>query len=963
MPCEKPCTNCKREGLPILFTRYAAAYSAQDKGMAALRKLAPIKPLESKPGGVDIKTAVYGVRMLRTGYLYVRFVNPAYRAPQWWGFAVHPHGYLMQFTVSQPETAQAKVACARDARQANNSLIWVPDAQNVTEFHYLFHPDVIDYQHLMHEIEPKRDQYMQKLDIAAWAKGTTSQTHTCTPDKLATQVPEFAALGNQAVCDALEGQFFGLMGSDPIERGWGDWEEAVEYDEEEDAPGTAGMMGVKVPTGNKLTTVVNHKGPTYDKAHGQRLKQMAEFLQKNKGAVVACADPIGIAQTLSMCLPLMATPYELWMNSAPAKPLTDFPKLTNGWLVSAAGSIDNLLGAMKQGLTQSQNAELKALKDHRKLVSDRNLFVPSRMERQPDGTYRSISPDQARAEVLARLDAKISKQQADIDAGKVADPKNTLTEARKLFDQSKIDAFNKEQLQPQLKALDERLDALSRDLIAWLDAAAMRGVLERYNGKDPDLGGDGERFALHLSVALLNLDSSNTGRRYLGAKNPFTYARDNLVARVVGCNNAAVSSEVYNACQKLNFSAAANTNAGQQRDPAELELKQLDAMIAMVAGWGKVVKSADKMNKLYDKPPTTVSERLKAANDVQSAIKAAAGAGWSSVLFAAATLVAARAGGTEKEKTLLGARALAFAQGFGSDAQRLLLAQRKEQVEKILAKNPKLTTKVGVGGPREWQAEAASLQRKLDKAVESSGTKSIVGKMRVSGLLFIADAFGTLVGGTAKAGIKMDPRTAMETTGQYLTLVGTFRDLRTTMCEEMVFKTVVTEVKGAEIVVAPFAQGTKLDAVAIKQLLKLRQAAGRFTIAGSVVVVGLDVFDGWRAFNDDKSWLGRAYFARAVGAVATITGVGIGMVTIEMATLVARLNMVGIVVTVVATIAIETLKPKLWQDWFRAQPFRTDNDNTDGSWSQWFAKPSPHKSKAQMLSKLDEATDDAKKGS
>jgi hypothetical protein len=962
MPCEKPCTNCSREGLPILFTRYAAAYSAQDKGMAALRKLAPVKPFENKPGGVDIKTAVYGVRMLRAGYLYVRFSHPAYRAPQWWGFAVHPHGYLAQFTVSQPETAQAKVACARDSRQANNSLVWIPDAKNVTELHYLFHPDVIDYKHLMDEIEPKRDRYMQKFDVAGWANGSTSQDHACTPDRLTTQVPEFAALGNQVVRDAFEGQFFGLMGSDPIERGWGDWEEAVEYDEEEDAPGTAGMMGVKVPTGNKLTTVVNHKGPSYDQAHGQRLKQMAEFLQKNKGAVVACADPIGIAQTLSMCLPLMAAPYELWMNSAPDKPLTDFPKLTNGWLVSAAGSIENLLGAMRQGLTQSQNAELKALKEHRKLVSDRNLFVPSRMDRQPDGTYRSISPDQARAEVLARLDARISKQQADIDAGKVADSKNTLTEARKLFDQSKIDAFNKEQLQPQLKALDERLDALSHDLIAWLDAAAMRGVLERYNGKDPDLGGDGENFALHLSVALVNLDSSNTGRRYLGAKNPFTYARDNLVARVVGCNSKAVSSEIYNACQKLDFSAAANTNAALQRDPAELELKQLDAMIAMVSGWGKVIKSADKINKLYDKPPTTLSDRLKAANDVQSAIKAVAGAGWSSVLFAAATLVAARAGGTEKEKTLLGARALAFAQGFGSDAQRLLLAQRKEQAEKILAKNPKLTTKVGVGGPREWQAEAASLQRKLDKAVESSGTKSIVGKMRVSGLLFIADAFGTLVGGTAKAGIKMDPRTAMETTGQYLTLVGTFRDLRTTMCEEMVFKTVVTQVKGAEITVAPFAQGTKLDAVAIKQLLKLRQAAGRFTIAGSMVTVGLDAFDGWRAYRDENGALAAAYWIRGIGGGVTVAGVGISMITIEWATVIARLNLVGIVLTVASTIAIEVLKPKLWQDWFRAQPFRTDRDNTDGSWSQWFAKPSPHKSKAQMLSKLDEAIDDAKKG-
>ena len=161
---------------------------------------------------------------------------------------------------------------------------------------------------------------------------------------------------------------------------------------------------------------------------------------------------------------------------------------------------------------------------------------------------------------------------------------------------------------------------------------------------------------------------------------------------------------------------------------------------------------------------------------------------------------------------------------------------------------------------------------------------------------------------------------------------------------------------------APFAQGTKLDAVAIKQLLKLKQAAGRFTIAGATVMVGLDVFDGWRSLKDDQKLLATAYFVRGVGGSFAIAGVAIAMTTLRYATLVVRLNLVGIVITVVSTVAIEMLKPKLWQDWFRAQPFRREEDNTDGSWSQWFTKPSPHKSKTQMLSKLDEAVDDAKQG-
>jgi hypothetical protein len=400
--------------------------------------------------------------------------------------------------------------------------------------------------------------------------------------------------------------------------------------------------------------------------------------------------------------------------------------------------------------------------------------------------------------------------------------------------------------------------------------------------------------------------------------------------------------------------------AEQPRDPDEARLKQLNTIIEMLSGWGKVMASSDKMNALYDRPPASIADRLTAATDVQALIKSAAGAGWSSVLFAAATLFAARVGGTEKEKTLLGAKALAYAQGLGSNAQKLLKAEREVLAKKIATANPRLN-KVGVGGQREWQAEAQSLQRRLDKAVEANGTKSVVGKMRVSGLLLIADALGTLVG-TGKAGIKMDFRTAFETSGQYLTLMGSFRGLRTALCEDMVFKTVVTEVTEKAITVAPFAQGTQLDQVAIDKLLKLRQAAGRYTIGGGLVMAGLDVFDGWRAMRDENYALAWAYWIRAGGGGAMLAGVRISMLTVRMATLVARLNLVGIIITVAATIAIEMLKPKLWEDWFRAQPFRSDKGNTDSSWSQQLAKPSPHKNEAQMLSKLDEAVGDAKTG-
>ena len=57
MTCATPCENCDRKGLPILFTRYAAAYSSRVEGMTQLASMKPGGQLQSQPGSVDLKTA------------------------------------------------------------------------------------------------------------------------------------------------------------------------------------------------------------------------------------------------------------------------------------------------------------------------------------------------------------------------------------------------------------------------------------------------------------------------------------------------------------------------------------------------------------------------------------------------------------------------------------------------------------------------------------------------------------------------------------------------------------------------------------------------------------------------------------------------------------------------------------------------------------------------------------------
>lgn len=199
--------------MPILFTRYSAGYSSRPEGVSTLDKFKPNGRLQAQPGGVPIKTARYGVRMLRAGYLYLRIERRGLL--EWEGYAAHPHGYLRQFWVMKPEAAEAKIACERGARQANNSLIWIKDAKNVKSLWYAFHPDPIDPQHLKREIEPNPAKYMQRFDVAGWQAGSTSQADSLEPAQLDKQVPQFAALSDEKVQIVGNEQCFGPMGMTP----------------------------------------------------------------------------------------------------------------------------------------------------------------------------------------------------------------------------------------------------------------------------------------------------------------------------------------------------------------------------------------------------------------------------------------------------------------------------------------------------------------------------------------------------------------------------------------------------------------------------------------------------------------------------------------------------------------------------------------------------------------------------
>ena len=502
--CATPCSNCDRKGLPILFTRYAVAYSAQKANMTLLKQLSPTGQLQAKPAGVAIGTAVYNVRLLRAGYLYVHVD----RGPlictddEWKGYVVHPQGYLTEFDVFVPGKTAPKIACARDSRQANNSMVWIRDAKRVKKLWYLFSPDPIDYEHFKNVISANPASYMKSFDVAGWANSNTSQPDTVQPGLLNGQVAEFAALANPKLRDALDPLLYGLMGSTPQERGWGDYQEEVS---------TPMMTPDGFASGFDETTTVMRTGPTYEKAHAVRLKQMAAFLQQNQGAVIACEDAMGIAQELGHLQGEAQTVYTAWQaRSAPGFDAS----VSNEWVYQTAIGAQGLRDLVKKGAIQKASEHIDSW---------------NKMRRPAPIAYRDA---ETRAREEARRDAAIARnQQAERDRAATTGD----AEFKELFDSTSAATIIATQGN-EYGSVQALRETLGRDQVAWLDSASLKRAIALYSPKDAAVNqpGGGAALSLELAHCMSGTESNKAGKAWLAKVDLWD---DNVLGKTLSFNN------------------------------------------------------------------------------------------------------------------------------------------------------------------------------------------------------------------------------------------------------------------------------------------------------------------------------------------------------------------------------------------------------------------------------------------
>lgn len=859
------CPQCAQTGLPILFTRYAVAYSATNVGMAALDSLKLSAPLQATPGNVRMQTAKYNLRMLRAGYLYIRLESVC-RLPEWLGFVVHPHGYLTRIDVHHPEKTTAEPACRPNEWGANRSLVWIKDAVDVSGLQFMFHPDPIDHEHLKAVIDKDPGKYMQSFDVAGWLKGARTGPDTVAPgaDTNGWNVAEFKALNHEAVRNALEPQLYGLMGGNPSERGWGDYESRrfVETDQYLLTGEHAGKIMVE-----EISAV---KQLDYLGAHGKRLEGIARYLGDGGGAIVACEDAIGIAQELGHLQAEAQTIYAHWQASSANGHHKD---VSNEWVFQAAVGVKSVMSLAQQGAI-------------------------ARVERGFEQSARFQAPLpqdplEASRERARRATARAANHQRELNSAHSA----VQAACNQLLDQEATRDILKEQEAWQGQA-QAKVAALGSDQNNWLSSNALLKVMGRFSKQDAKVNkpGGGAALSLHLAQCMAGMENHEAGRNALQAMNP---SGENLLSRLLCFNNATLR--------------AAHKHLEDAKPPAVLT-PEAEPEASMADALATSLKLIAGRLALGDKALGFIEEAGKA--DAPAMLRKMAWAGHVFSLLSARALTGINGLPKSKlEARLVQHLALAGMSTMGSTVDKAvaqLQSDAAENTKRIAQRAKKLES---LANPTTQVGKAAALER-VRSAAPGTRAAMLGALMDLGSAVIKGNQFGT----------KLDKRGAFDLTGQLLQGIGSLYDWRAKVYEETIFKGVrgydVYKYKA-------LSEGLdSINALHLRSLrstaFKFLGPAALF----SVVLDGMDAWKSYRRGSNSLLLAQLASVAGTVftvfGTGSSIFAAGIGAGAAAWGVAAAALGLLGAALVIGSTIFALLLSEERWITWLRDIPLNKE---------------------------------------
>ncbi|MGT2512784.1 T6SS effector BTH_I2691 family protein [Cupriavidus basilensis] len=870
--CQTPCENCDRKGLPILFTRYAAAYSADQRKL--LEGFMPAGHLQAKPGGIALGATNYVVRMLRRGYLYVLVERKGGKT--WTGYRVHPHGYLQEFIIGGEPKDEQKKPCDPEVRGANASMVMVPHAKGVKNLWYLFHPDPVPFKKL-DELKGKPAS-LQHFDVAGWANGKDVQSDSSKPDRLQTQVIEWGALSSAPLQDVMRGQLYGLMGVTAAEQEWGP--QVVIRD----IP-----TPVNEPYGLSNDVMVPHAftdpGLAFATAHGKRLANIEKRLAAERGVVLACNDPIGIVQELAHAYVPATGPYLDWLTQ------TDANKVSNEWKFHTSRMIGLIQGALSKGAAAQMKDRVgraNQVEHNRKKIemlgrADRQGRISVR---QSDGSVTTMT-----VEDYMEKWRKAREQSAETMSE--AEGKSAIDKSKDLYNDDERLKFEKQHLAEGLMPQMERFGAIGKDHAAWLNAKPfLENALGLYGRRYESTGMSakeiGTNFMVQVGQCLQGVENSLAGRQYLVQCKLLEDSDKNLLLTAISTNDPEIRSQISRELEGLTSVIPAAGNLTYE----STNLAAAQQAIAKAENWLKNVKNVvsgfnELIDRFSDKP-----------------IQNSAAACLLNLIGIRANLSGVSSTGIAR---LAQAQVLSLAFGLGDKAADFLNKRSKEIYAAGVRRNGALLT------PRKPLFDAGDIQNYIKKAA-SPYVRGAAARARVTLAISVFECAG-LVTSLRKATVTNGGREWLETGAQFSTVVGSIYGYRTKLYE----KTMAPALSSLDA-----SEGAFLENIVSKQLRGRRLVGGMLLTAGSAVGAWYDYQDGVSNLKDSEKLLACMFFVRFAGGVGGIVASS-GLVFVlegALSTWLGRINIYSFVISTIVTIAIIIFDPKKYVVWLQSCVFQ-----------------------------------------
>ncbi|SEO63385.1 hypothetical protein SAMN05428959_1143 [Duganella sp. CF517] len=185
----KDCKFCDKAGLLILPLRYSVVVG--DTIPASVPALPTTLGEWTKD--IPLSHAKYSPRLLRNGYLYV--LTKRSGKLYWDGYVVTDDSFLYKFSVDTPPQAPIVFSCDRNSCGIDASMISVDKPEFVEKLYMVFTPSAMTMASL-EKYQANADErvskgQMQEFQPSAWIKGKNTQKHSLLPTQLGTHVPEF----------------------------------------------------------------------------------------------------------------------------------------------------------------------------------------------------------------------------------------------------------------------------------------------------------------------------------------------------------------------------------------------------------------------------------------------------------------------------------------------------------------------------------------------------------------------------------------------------------------------------------------------------------------------------------------------------------------------------------------------------------------------------------------------------